>query len=418
MQITNKITATLATGALLTFAFTTNAFADTTIQVSGNGSSSDNNVSVSKSNSTTVSQSNNANISNNVSTSSNTGGNQASDNTGGDVSIETGDADSNVEINNSANMNSATVGCCANGGDTNIHVSGNGSRSDNNVDLEQNNSTAVFQENDADIDNNVDVQSDSGWNRASDNTGGDVEINTGDVDSEVSISSMANANLLNMGNGGTGNGDIEVHVMGNGSNSDSSIDLSLNKSVVVVQDNDADIDNNVGVHGSTGGNRANDNTSGDVMIDTGDVDTTVEIDNMANFNSANVDCSCLMGDLMAKIAGNGSGSDNEINADFWNDNSFFQDNRADFENDLDLHGKTGHNYASGNTGDWWFGGWSDPAITTGDSSSEVMVNNTGNANVLGDHGHSDFSDFDFDFESNSNWGKSWGWSWTHEWNEA
>lgn len=418
IMIMKKITATLTIGALLTYAFTTNAFADTTVHVSGNGSSSDNNVAVSNNNSTTISQSNNANISNNVSTSSNTGGNQASDNTGGDVSIDTGDADSNVKISNIANLNSATVGCCASGGDADIHVSGNGTRSDNNVDLEQNSSTAVFQDNDADIDNNVDVSSHSGWNRASDNTGGDVEINTGDVDSEVSISSVANANLLNMGNGGSGNGDVEVHIMGNGSHSDSSIGLSLNKSVVVVQDNDADIDNNVDVHGSTGGNRANDNTSGDVMIDTGDVDTTVEIDNMANFNSANVDCSCLMGDLMAKIAGNGSGSDSEITADFWNNQSIFQDNRADFENDLDLHSKTGHNYASGNTGDWWFGGWSDPRITSGDSSSEVKVNNTGNANVLGGNAHSDFPDFDFDFESDSNRWKSWGWSWVHEWHEA
>src|SRR5687767_13335161 len=104
-----KIAYFVSTAALLGSAGLFPAFADT-VTISGNGAFSDNNVHVSEHDETFVRQSNNTSISNNVSSHSNTGNNSASYNTGGDVSILTGDAHSNVSIQNTAGINVANVG--------------------------------------------------------------------------------------------------------------------------------------------------------------------------------------------------------------------------------------------------------------------------------------------------------------------
>jgi len=90
----------IATASLLAQAFTPLAFADTTVEISGNGADSDNTATVVQVNETGVFQENNAEIQNNVSVSANSGGNDANNNTGGDVSIDTGNATSNTTINN------------------------------------------------------------------------------------------------------------------------------------------------------------------------------------------------------------------------------------------------------------------------------------------------------------------------------
>ncbi|MDO8498392.1 MAG: hypothetical protein Q7S44_01255 [bacterium] len=421
MRITKRaVTSAFATASLLFYAFATSAFAQTTtLDISGNGSDSDNTLNVTTSQTTTVVQENNADITNDVYAKANTGGNDANDNTGGDVTVDTGDATTNVDISNQANANVADLqncGTCV--GDTSVTISGNGSDSDNDVDLDLNHETELFQNNNADINNDVYAKANTGKNEAEDDTGGDVTIRTGDADTTVDITNKANANVASIGNGGNNNGGVSLRISGNGSDSDNSIDLDLDKSITLVQNNNADINNDVYAKANTGKNEAEDNTGGDVLIDTGDASTDVTVDNAANFNWANVDC-CLF-DVVAKILGNGSDSDNSIKAEIDNNLEVFQNNCAEHGHEtilsvIDGHGKcgidndlyakadSGDNEAEDNTGP--VSGGDPTEVKTGDAESNTDVSNSANLNILGQDQSLELPegiDFSFDFSFDLN----------------
>ena len=392
MTTTRRITTAIATGAVLLNALVPSAFAATSLTISGNGSGSVSDVKVESENKVEVKQNNDANINNNVDVKGNTGGNEASGNVGGKVEIETGNATANVSVNNATNTNTASVqNCC--GEATTVNITGNGSGSDNEVRLNQDNKVELDQDNDADIDNNVDVDAETGYNDANDNVGGAVKVTTGDTDSTVKVHTAANANSAMIG-GGSEEGGVSAWISGNGSDSDNEIDLDLENNVDLDQDNDADVDNDVDVDAETGYNDANDNVGGDVEIVTGDADATVEVDTLVNFNGADVDsCGCT-GDLVAKIAGNGSDSDNEIAFEAENETEADQDNEADVDNDVDVDGETGDNEADDNVG---YDG-SDPRVTTGDADATVDAHTASNANFFGET-------FDFEWD----WNELLGW---------
>lgn len=374
----------------------TPALAGNTIEISGNGTDSDNKAVVNQNNNTTVTQSNVADINNNVNVNSNTGNNKASDNTGGNVKVDTGDATSTVKVNNAANGNAASVDCCANSGDTDVLIKGNGKDSDNNVYLNQNSNTNVTQQNYADVKNDIKVNSNTGNNDAEDNTGADVTIETGDADTTVKASTKANANWARIG-GSSDGGSLTARIIGNGKDSDNKIDIDLDNSVELTQWNEADIENDVDVNSKTGHNDANDNTGGDVVIETGDADTDVTVDNMVNFNAADVDCGCLMDDVLAKISENGKDSDNNIYANYGGTTAATQGNIFDCAGrescaDVEVGSNTGDNEAEDNTGE--VDADSDPRIETGDADTEVKVNNTANGNAYGvDLGDLDLPNF-------------------------
>ncbi|MDD5702820.1 MAG: hypothetical protein PHU23_12315, partial [Dehalococcoidales bacterium] len=317
-DLQKKVVSALAAATLLVNSALP-AFAGTTLILSGNGSSSDNNADVNLNSTTTVVQSNQADIENDVDIDADTGGNSADDNTGGEVDLETGDITTQVGITNAANSNVAEVEECDCEGDVDVLISGNGTYSDNTVDLDKKSSTTVFQDNNADVDNDVDVDADTGDNSADDNTGGSITLKTGDVDvKSIEITNALNTNSALVGGGGSA-GDLSAWIIGNGSHSDNDIDLLLDRSVTLVQANEADVDNDVDVDADTGDNTADDNTGGEVDVETGDVDVKVGLDTMANFNWAEVDCPCLFDDVLAKIAENGTESDNDIKAELGSD---------------------------------------------------------------------------------------------------
>jgi len=383
----------------------------TTIVISGNGSNSDSEVDVELENETEVVQTNVADIKNDIDVDSDTGNNDAEDNTGGDVSIDTGDATSTVTVSNNVNTNAASVDCCEAGGDVDVLVEGNGTHSDNNVWLDRKSEIDIEQLNFADVDNDVDVDSDTGGNDAEDNTGGSVEIKTGKADTTVTLSTKANSNMAMVGNASSNGGSLSARILGNGSNSDNEIDLELENNVWLDQINVLDLENDVDVDSDTGDNDAEDNTGGSVLIDTGDVDTDVTVDNMVNFNAADVDCGCLLDDIMAKISGNGTDSDNEIELEVEGETDVEQENYcgaegpgiqsgnrgSDCETDVDVDSDTGNNDAEDNTGD----PGDDPTVETGDVDNNVEVNNSGNVNAFGvdldDLDWPDFSGFSFSF---------------------
>lgn len=410
-KLSRQIISVLASGAVM-LSMVTPAFADMTLEISGNGTDSKNDVKVETSQSTTVVQSNVADVYNNIDADADTGDNEAEKNTGGDVSIDTGDATTDVKVENTLNSNTASVDCCGTG-DVDVLISGNGADSDNKVELKDKGSgVTVFQENEAGVKNIVDADSDTGDNEAEKNTGGDVSIKTGDATTSVSVSTTANANWALVGGGSGSTPTLSLRILGNGVDSKNDIKVKLDGGVLLAQANVADVFNKIDADADTGDNKAEENTGGAVSIDTGDADTTVEVDNMVNFNWADVDCGCLF-DVLAKIAGNGEDSDNKIEAKLGGGLEVFQGNCAEdlpgelgggkeeceLDNFIDADSDSGDNEAEKNTGD----PGDDPSIETGDAETTVEVSNTGNSNVFGDETPSDWPQFEFNFNVSLSW---------------
>jgi hypothetical protein len=403
-----KIASALAAGALL-LNVTAPALAGTvTFEVSGNGSDSESEIKFEQENEVTVEQSNYADVLNNVSVKSNTGDNEAEDNTGGDIVIETGDSETSVTVSNTLNSNVAQVeSCCL--GDVEAKISGNGTDSDNDIDLELENEVELKQYNDATVLNYVDAKSETGDNEAEDNTGGEVSIKTGNASTTVGVSTTANSNSAWVTGGGEeGGGSLSAIISGNGSDSENEIELELENETELEQSNYADILNDVYVKSETGDNEAEDNTGGEVAIETGDATADVTVDNLVNFNWADIDgCGCLE-DILAKVSGNGTDSENEIKAELETEKEVKQYNDFDCKGEIkdacaevDVKLDSGDNEAEDNT----LGG-EDPTIETGDAGADVEVNNSGNSNVFG--GGLDFPELEFDFDF-GNWAFLWAW---------
>lgn len=386
MKIYKKIASAIATIALL-LSSVSPAFA-ATIEISGNGSSSDNSAAVTTTNTTTVSQSNVANISNNVIATADTGGNSANENTGGNTTVSTGNATSDVTISNMANANVASVSNCGTCSvDSNVTISGNGADSANSARVDNSNDTTITQQNTANIANSVANSANTGDNQASRNTGGAVSITTGSATTNTTVSSSANANVASVGGGdGTGS-SVNLQISGNGFGSDNSIDLSNNMNRDIAQGNVANISNEILSEAETGDNEANENTDGDVSITSGNATASTLVDNAVNFNFADLSC-CLISDMLVKISGNGAESVNSISADLGNSTSVVQDgkefdNLANLANLVLTEAESGDNIASRNTG----AVLNDPlSVMTGSADQSTTINNMANANVVSSNG--------------------------------
>ena len=154
MIINRRIATAVATGALLFNSFAVPAFAATTIQITGNGADTENKVDLDINKTNTVVQNNTANVTNKVEVDSSTGGNEAKDNLGGSVKFDTGNSDVKVAVQNMLNKNSASLSCC-NSVETSVKIADNLSKSKNKVDLDLSNSNEVYQDNNADVYNNL-----------------------------------------------------------------------------------------------------------------------------------------------------------------------------------------------------------------------------------------------------------------------
>ena len=396
-----KVASAIAAGSLL-LQLTMPVFADTTIVISGNGSDTYNKADVEIEQSTYVTQSNTANIQNTVNADANTGKNDANRNTSGTVLIDTGNATTDVAVSNMVNSNAAEVKCCE--GDVDVLISENGDGSRNKVYLDVNEDaeeeglgTLVSQTNSAKIDNDVDADSNTGKNDANRNTGADVTILTGKATTEVDVVTQANANSASI-KGNSDGAQLSLMIVGNGADTYNKIDLEYERSVWVDQSNSARVENHVDADADTGKNDANRNTGGTVMVDTGDAKVDVLVDNMINFNWAEVDCGCIL-DVLAKIAGNGDDSENKIKADIDDVLGVAQDNSCDkygrgewgwwrrwhhkkpcLDNEVYADADTGKNDVNRNTGDPGV----DPSIETGNAETDVVIENTGNSNVFGE----------------------------------
>jgi hypothetical protein len=142
------------------------------------------------------------------------------------------------------------------------------------------------QNNIADIGNFVYAKSDTGDNETNKNTGGDVEIKTGDAMTGVAIDNMVNFNQAASDCGCLM--DVMAKIAGNGADSKNTIKAKLDDKTEFHQTNVADVNNKVKAYADTGDNEANKNTGGvygaDPSVYTGDADTYVEVSTTSNAN--------------------------------------------------------------------------------------------------------------------------------------
>lgn len=380
----SKIASLIATGALL-LSTATPAFAET-IEISGNGATSVNTANVAEVNTTTVTQNNTAAVSNNVSSNANSGGNSANFNTGGDVNVVSGAATSNVEVTNAVNSNQAQVAPCGNcaGGAGSVKISGNGATSHNTANLTDVNATVLGQTNNAAVANNVASNANSGDNAAGFNTGGNTTVVSGPATSDAKVTTAANVNTAQIGGSVAvlpGAGTTSALISGNGAGSVNNVNLALTSSAVLAQANNAMISNSVASNANSGGNAADFNTGGTVIVASGLAKSMVDVDNLANFNAADLSCDCLTSGVTAKIAGNGAGLGgfNTINATLANALGLSQGNLAALGNDVAGNANSGTNAAGFNVG----AVANDPAVVSNGSVSTTSVSNLSNWNGAG-----------------------------------
>jgi len=189
----------------------------------GNGVNSDNDIWLNLNHEVNLNQENSARIENNINTEAVSGKNDANRNTGGDVSINTGDADVTVLVDNAVNFNFADVDCgCL--FDVTAKIAGNGDSSDNKIKARLEDRLEVNQENSCKgrhhrypwdlielfefpyyggskdcLTNNINADAYTGWNDANRNTGehdSDPSVDTGNASTTVEVENAGNSNVF------------------------------------------------------------------------------------------------------------------------------------------------------------------------------------------------------------------------------
>lgn len=227
--------------------------------ISGNGDGSDSQITAEVTTTTTVEQTNNANVANSVDVNAATGSNEANGNLG-DTSITTGNINEDVTIENTLNNSSVETPCCPD--KTSLSISENGADSENNININSQDSNTININQTANITNSITGSGNTGDNQAN-NNGGNVTIETGSIFANSKITNEP-VNFYNI-RGGVG-----------GSNG-------------IFANNIFSTTNNVNWNLNTGRNTANGNL-GDVSIKTGDIFLNVLIENIANLGRVTVDC--------------------------------------------------------------------------------------------------------------------------------
>ncbi len=254
-----------------------------------------------------------------------------------------------------------------------VVVSGNGSDSDNTVNVDQDATTQVTQTNTANVENNIKATSNTGGNDADDNTGGDVNIDTGNAKSLVEVSNTLNSNEAHVDCKSCPT-DLNVEVSGNGTDSDNDVKVDLDNTTWVTQTNYANVENDVDVDANSGDNDADDNTGGSVDIDTGSATAWASVSTQANANVAHVGNGGGEGSLDVLITGNGSESNNDIDLDLDNTVGIVQTNWLNLENDVEVDADSGNNDADDNTG-------GAVSIDTGSAWAGATVDTQANFNL-------------------------------------
>lgn len=249
----------------------------------GNGEGSDSQITATINTQTSVTQTSSADVANNVDTSATTGENEASGNSG-DTVITTGDIQEDITVGNTLNSSFVETPCCLS--DTFLEISGNGSNSQNAIDLIEEDSNTVVVNQTANITNSITGNANTGDNTTN-NNGGNVTIETGSIWANSTIKNGP-VNFYDI-KSGAGGGNLLASINENGLGSTNTIAGKFGNTSNVFAGNVFNVNNNVFWDLNTGRNTANGNM-GDVLIKTGDVFLNVLIENIANLGKVVVGC--------------------------------------------------------------------------------------------------------------------------------
>ncbi|CAN5343474.1 hypothetical protein BH10PAT1_BH10PAT1_2110 [soil metagenome] len=168
-------------------------------------------------------------------------------------------------------------------------LSGNGAGSHNTVVAKSKTVNVTNQTNVTKLSNKVNTSTNTGKNKANNNTGGDVTVTGGSSETTLTVSNLAGSNVS------TGDAACccdtpvvsDISITGNGVWSSNKV-IDLSKCITEVdQTNVTNIYNNVNTTTNTGGNHASGNTGGDVSVMSGDSTTNVTVTNVAGSNVSN-----------------------------------------------------------------------------------------------------------------------------------
>lgn len=338
---------------------------------------------------------------------------------GNGTGIETGDATTSETLtttgNNNLNETSNQSGIQA----TNTN---NGANSENQASIETQNNSLTVQDNKAEADNELELETNTGDNAASYNTGEDSSIITGDANTTGTIITSLNTNVdavsvseFNINDNqtkdlildfdancisGCSSGTISAQNSDNGADSENNVLINNLSEDATFQTNNADVDNSLILSSDSGNNTANYNTNGDSIIQTGDANTSGNVLTFANNNIAgkiifgvvNI-FGNLVGDIIlpenlltctdcqqitAANSNNGADSDNNTVVATSDTEEVFQTNLADIENNFTVTAATGDNQTSYNTN-------GNSSTSTGDADAVVQAINVANSNIEGDN---------------------------------
>ena len=204
VKIAYKVGAGIVAASLLLSSVATGAFADVTAEISENGAGSINSIYIKHKNKCSVYQKNSTTVLTEIESSASTGGNKANGNTGADVTIDTGNATSTVGVSVEGGSNTATDPCCcqcercdSQWVEHGALISGNGESSINSVTLKKEKTSKVKQKNKTEVLTGVLSKAKTGKNKAKNNTGGTVDVFTGNAVSTVTVDVFPPSNSLN-----------------------------------------------------------------------------------------------------------------------------------------------------------------------------------------------------------------------------
>lgn len=199
MNFKYRIGTAIASSALMFNLLAPAAYADTTVEISGNGNNSTNDVNVTNNNTTNVTQNNSFTVELNITSKASTGKNSANNNTGGNVDIFTGDASSTVDVTVKGGNNTVNAQSCPCNTTDNVTVSGNGNGSNNTANVTNKSNQTANQTTNATVKvKKLKSKAKTGKNNASGNTNGTVNVTTGNATDNVTVNVTAPSNTLNV----------------------------------------------------------------------------------------------------------------------------------------------------------------------------------------------------------------------------
>ncbi|MEK9137933.1 MAG: hypothetical protein AAB393_12480, partial [Bacteroidota bacterium] len=242
-------------------------------------------------------------------------------------------------------------------------ISGNGDGSTSEVQTSVEQNTTVQQTNEGSVENNVQEEANTGGNTADGNVGGEVSIETGDIQAVTQVTNDLNTSIVDVGE--CCQQDTTVLIEGNGADSQNTVELALSNQTLVSVNQEANVTNTISGWANTGRNEANDN-GGNVRIDTGNISAGIKVVSSANHADIKVQ-PAGSGTVSLAVKGNGDDSRSTIRLSLESQTIVDKHDVADIDNFVVWTANTGENVANGNLG--------DVAIVTGDINLVIDIVN-------------------------------------------